>query len=405
MNDELLEELFAAYYDARKNKRNTINALKFELHYERNLFELYQELIERSYDISRSICFINFDPVQREIFAADFRDRIIHHLLFNWINPLFDRTFIVDSYSCRKNKGTHYGIKRIRRFISQCSSNYTKDCFIMKLDIEGYFMKMDRDILFDKIIKPINQKKAIIKDYELVKYLLTKIIYNDPTKNCIVRGKEKDWNGLPASKSLFCSEENKGLPIGNLTSQLFGNIYLNEFDHFVKNKLGIKYYGRYVDDMVMIHEDRNYLLECRGKINRYLKSNLELNLHPRKFYLQHYKKGVQFLGVFIKPYRIYIGKRCKTNFYKTINYWNKKLMMSKSVLPTKELKTFRANINSYLGLLVHYKTYYLRRQMLFKVLKKDYLKSYIDFDLSLTKIILKKDCNNFDKFLCRAEDL
>jgi len=376
----LLEDLFTAYYDARKNKRNTINALRFEINYETKLFELYEDLINRKYEISKSICFVNFEPVQREIFAADFRDRIIHHLVFNYINPVFDKTFINDSYSCRKNKGTHYGIKRIRRFISQCSENYTKDCYIMKLDIEGYFMMMDRGILYDKIIATLDIKKELFPDYDLTKYLLQKIIFNDPTKNCIIRGRKSDWNGLPDSKSLFCMEENQGLPIGNLSSQLFGNIYLNGFDHFVKNDLGIRYYGRYVDDIVLIHRGKGYLLECRERIRKHLRNKLLLTLHPNKFYLQHYSKGVDFLGVYIKPFCVYIGKRCKTNIYKKLNNYDK-------VKNSDDKKIFRSQLNSYLGIMRHYSTYNLRKKCI-GILKETGLSSVFYSDNALNKVVI-----------------
>lgn len=389
MQNILLEDLFTAYFDARKNKRNTINALAFELNYESNLFQLYEDIKERRYEIAKSICFINFDPVQREIFAADFRDRIVHHLVFNYINPIFDKTFINDSYSCRKNRGTHYAIKRMKRFISQCSSNYTNDCYIMKLDIEGYFMMMDKDILYDKIIKVLNEnEKELLCKFELIKYLLQKIIFNDPTANCIIKGKSTDWKGLPESKSLFCADENKGLPIGNLTSQLFGNIYLSDFDHFVKNELGIKYFGRYVDDFVLIHHDKNYLLESREKIRKYLKNKLSLTLHPKKFYLQHYKKGMAFLGVYIKPFRVYIGKRCKTNFYNKIEYWNDKMIGMNREINSEEKMLFRSNINSYLGLLKHYSTFNLRKKLIKAKLDKS-LKFYFHYPNSLGKIIIK----------------
>jgi hypothetical protein len=388
MENNLIEDLFTAYFDARKNKRNTINALAFELQYESNLFKLYYEINERNYKISESICFINFDPVQREIFAADFRDRIVHHLVFNYINPIFDKTFINDSYSCRKKRGTHYGINRIRRFISQCSKNYTNDSYIMKLDIEGYFMRMDREILYQKITDVLKQKRNnLTYDINLLEYLLQKIIFNDPTINCKIRGKKSDWEGLPESKSLFCAEENKGLPIGNLTSQLFGNIYLNDFDHFVKDELKIKYYGRYVDDCVLIHQNKDYLLECREKIRNCLKNRLFLTLHPKKFYIQHYSKGVQFLGVYIKPYCIYAGKRCKTNFYKKISDWNDKIEIAKGELSEDQKIEYRSNINSYLGLMKNYNTYKLRKKVLSKSINNSFVK-YLIIPDSLNKIIL-----------------
>jgi hypothetical protein len=142
--DQLLFDLFRAYYDARRNKRNTINQLRFELNLEKNLFALYREIKERTYAIRPSIAFIVFEPVQREIFAADFRDRVVHHLVVNYLEPLYEPVLIMDSCSCRKGKGTLFGVNRVKRFMQACSDNYTRDCYILKLDIKGYFMSMSR---------------------------------------------------------------------------------------------------------------------------------------------------------------------------------------------------------------------------------------------------------------------
>jgi retron-type reverse transcriptase len=135
--DKIILDLFQAYFDARKNKRNTINALAFEKHFEANVFSLCDEILENRYEPKPSICFIVDKPVKREIFAADFRDRVVHHFICNYIFPVFEKVFINDSYSCRKGKGTHYGIKRIGHFIRSCSQNYTSDCYILKLDINS----------------------------------------------------------------------------------------------------------------------------------------------------------------------------------------------------------------------------------------------------------------------------
>jgi len=159
-------------------------------------------------------------------------------------------------------------------------------------------------------------------DKDLILYLIKKIVFNDPTKNCQVKGKREDWVGLPKSKSLFFAKKDKGFPIGNLTSQLFGNIYLDDFDHFVKEKLKIKHYGRYVDDMIFVHADKKYLQSIIPKVRSYLQEKLSLTLHPKKIYFQHYVKGVKFLGTYILPHRIYIDKRTKKNLYDKIKYWN-----------------------------------------------------------------------------------
>jgi len=382
--DYLLVDLFRAYFDARKNKRNTINALSFELHFERNLFELYDEIVAHAYEPKPSICFIVNKPVKREIFAADFRDRVVHHLLYNYIAGIFDNTFINDSYSCRKLKGTHYAIKRVDHFIRSCSLNYSVDCYILKLDIKGYFMAMNKELLCRKIEATLARKWSRIRcDRELLQELINKTIFCDPANNCIIKCKSGDWDELPITKSLFHSSEGCGLPIGNLTSQLFANIYLNEFDHFVKRELCIRYYGRYVDDIILVHRDREHLKRCIPKIRKKLKHEYKLELHPDKIYLQHYSKGVKYLGVMIKPRRIYIARRTKGNFYEAIIKHN--VIAEKRVPSDKERKEFVSTMNSYLGLLRHYKTFKMRKMMFKNRLSPEWWK-YVHTNCEFTKV-------------------
>jgi RNA-directed DNA polymerase len=357
------EDLFAAYYDCRRNKRNSRSAMEYESSYESNLLQLHEKIINGNYKPAPGFCFIIKKPVKREVFAPAFRDRVVHHLLYNYLSPIFEKTFIHDSYSCRKGKGTHYGIKRVDHFIRSCSDNYRKNCYILKLDIKGYFMSIDRALLFDKLKSVLlNQKQNPEFGVNLVLYLLEKVIFNDPTTNCIVKGKKTDWDGLPASKSLFHAGYQKGLPIGNLTSQLFGNVYLNDFDHFVKRDLGIRYYGRYVDDFVLIHSDKCYLNRLIPIITEYLSKKLHLTLHPDKVYLQHFSKGVKFLGAFIKPHRAYVANRIKGNFYEAIKKQSALAIHHKP--DAEERAAFRSVMNSYLGIMKHYKTYKLRKRMI-----------------------------------------
>lgn len=322
MPSNLLNDLFRAYFDARKHKRKTAGALRFEMDYEAEIFKLYDEIVSGTYKIAPSVCFISFQPVKREIFAGDFRDRIVHHLLFNYLNPLCERLFIHDSYSCRAGKGTTCGIRRAKHFIRSCSENYRKDCYVLKLDISGYFMSIDRRILFKKIEKLLDRSRSEIDfDRDLILELVRKVIFNDPTRNCVIKGERKDWIGLPRSKSLFFSVKESGLPIGNLTSQLFANLYLDDFDHFIKSKLGCRYYGRYVDDLFFVHQSKLFLLALFPALGGYLRSRLSLRLHPKKIYLQHFRHGVAFLGVFILPYRTYLKNRTKGNIHKKMEKW------------------------------------------------------------------------------------
>jgi len=399
----LLPDLFRAYYDARSNKRNTINQLQFEINYESNLIQLAQEINDRTYQLKPSICFIIKDPVQREIFAADFRDRVVHHLIYNYISPIFERVFINDAYSCRKEKGTSYGINRLQHFIRSCSENYTKDCYVLKLDIKGYFMAINKQILFEKIKTTLEKFRYRIKekeinwndtfDYQTTMYLIEKVLFNNPIEGCIIKGERLDWDGLPASKSLFHSLAGCGLPIGNLTSQLFSNVYLNEFDHFIKCQLKCHYYGRYVDDFVIVHKNKEYLRNLIPVISDNLLSTLQLTLHPKKIYLQHYKNGIKFLGTIIKQHRTYIGNRTKGNLYLAINQWNNYTVSNQEMeLEYIELLRFASSINSYLGCMKHYATYKLRKEIICKNMSS-VLWKYVYF-CNRDKLVIKKKYRN-----------
>ena len=273
--EQLRNDLFRAYEDARKNKRNTIAQLEFEKDAEHNLIELYHELLDGSYVPGKSICFLTHFPVLREVFASQFRDRVVHHLLFNYIAPIFEKTFIYDSYSCRKEKGTLFGVERLEHHIRSCTNNYTHTAYILKLDIQGYFMSINKNILYgiiyNKLMKQWEEKGKNCnipgKNPEFILFLVESIIFKDHTLDCEVMGNKKEWMLLPASKSLFCQPKGIGLPIGDLTSQLFSNIYLNEFDNMIKRRFKIRHYGRYVDDFYVVHQPlylqyRSYQRAC-----------------------------------------------------------------------------------------------------------------------------------------------
>ncbi len=364
----LLLALFRAYFDARKNKRSTANALAFEDNYEQKLFALCEDIIHRRYVIGRSICFIVQKPVKREVFAADFRDRIVHHLLFNYLNPIFEPHFIADSYSCRKGKGTSAGIRRLQHFIRSCSENHAKECYILKLDIQGYFMSMDKNILYTKIEREVREAQRIDFDVDTVLYLTRLVIFNDPTKNFVAKSRREDWVGLPKSKSLFFAPSGTGFPVGNLTSQLFSNIYLNDFDHYIREELGIERYGRYVDDMVFVGTDQEALKSLVPRVRDYLCTNLGLTLHPKKIYLQKAFRGVNFLGTYIKPWRTYVGRRTKRNLYARLGEWNARVQ--EGGMNEEVLVGFLASINSYLGMLRHYDTFKLRSKAAARVCRR-----------------------------------
>lgn len=317
----LYKELYKAYMEARKGKRGTADEHVFEMNEMENLLNLRDSIMDRTYEPSRGIAFVTRKPVIREIFAAPFRDRVVHHFLFNMVGDWWDRRLIYDCYSCRKNKGTWFGVYRAAEHIRKASQNYTRKTYVVKLDIKGYFMSLPRQALFERVIWGLDRQMPEKNElYKTLRFLWGKVIFDDPTINVAKKGKRRDWKDLPKSKSLFSQKPGKGIVIGNLSSQLLSNIYLDRLDRYVTMNLGYKHYGRYVDDFYIIATEEEYE-KVKGdikKIEKFLKDELELTLHPNKRYLQDASKGMAFLGTVIYPGRIVAGKRVVKNFRKGV---------------------------------------------------------------------------------------
>lgn len=313
----LLHQLTLAYCDARKGKRRSRDERRFEAHAMENLVILRDDIIHRRYAPSRGIAFVTTKPVLREIFAAPFRDRIVHHFLYNMVAGWWDKKFIYDSYSCRKGKGTLLGIKRLEHHIRSVSRNYTRKAYVIKLDISGYFMSLPRKGLYDLVREGAKVQYAERDDMkDLVCYLWEKIIFDDPVKGVKRRPPLSRWDKLPKNKSLFGQPPGKGIVIGNLSSQLLSNIYLDRLDKYVMYELGYRHYGRYVDDFYMVVTEEEYAQAKKDikKIEEFLRG-IGLTLHPKKRHIQEVQKGVEFLGVVVYPYHTVMGKRFKRNFY------------------------------------------------------------------------------------------
>ena len=280
------ENLLSAYQKARKCKRYKRNIVDFGFFLESNILKLQRELITESYIPSSYVCFTVFDPKTRKVAAPAFRDRVLQHSLVARIEPLFESRFIYDSYACRKNKGTHFGLRRIKKFLQATRSIYGKDqpIYCLRMDIEKYFASISWDILLSIVNKTVPCEKT--------KKLIEKII----TKHTCF-----DINGrlISAPDDVVKPDRRQGIPIGNLTSQLFANIYLNELDHFVKETLHLKWYARYMDDFLVIHPDKNYLKQTKADIKLFLEYKLHLRLHPKKVIIQNVKNGIPFVGYLI----------------------------------------------------------------------------------------------------------
>jgi len=292
-----IDNLLDAWKEFLKGKRNKKDVQEFQFNLMDNILQLHRDLVDYTYKHGGYECFKINDPKSRIIHKASVRDRLLHHAVYRILYPLFDKTFISDSFSCRNNKGTHKAIKKFKEFVYIVSKNNTTPCWILKCDIKKFFASIDQNIL-------INILERRILDRETINLL----------------------------KEIILSFKPNGLPLGNLTSQLLANIYLNEFDQFVKHKLRIKYYIRYADDFVIFSQDRKYLEKLITIIKLFLEKELKLILHPDKVYIKTIYSGLDFLGwVCFYDHRV-LRRASRTRMFKKVN---------------------STNLSSYLGLLGH----------------------------------------------------
>lgn len=363
--EQLLDDLYDAYYDARKHKSSKPYVKRFEENLDENLKELCNELYYRRYKPLPSSCFIVTEPKKREVFAAEFIDRIVHHLYYNYTHKIYERTFIHDTYSCIKGRGTHFGVKRLQGHIRKESQNYTVPCHAMYGDIRGYFMHIVRIRLLNicmktldkmsmhKISKYREERWKDVVDMEFVGYLTCEIVMLNPINGCVLIGSPSEWDDLPHDKSLYFTPEGCGLPIGNLTSQLFSNVYLNEFDQFVKRELKCCHYARYVDDFRIVCTEKARLLEMVPKIKVFLSVQLGLSFHEGKMKITSVWHGVEFLGAWLKPHRIYTSHEAVV-----------RIRMKLHVLARGSREKWYGALNSYCGVLSHWNNFNLRKKLL-----------------------------------------
>lgn len=340
-----LKKLYRAYHDCRKNKRNTVSAIKFELDLENNIFDLRKRLSDRSYRPGRAICFAVENPTIREIFAADFSDRVIHHLLVNEIINMGERAFIDCSFACRIGKGTHKAVAKLKSFLRKASENEKREIFYAQMDISGFFMAINHEKLYQILERMVSRQKKSEKWKNEILWLAKIIIFHKPTKNYVLKGDIELFKKVPPRKSLFHSPPDSGLPIGNYSSQVFANLYLNELDQFIKRKLKAKYYVRYVDDLIILSGNINKLSEFQERIDGFLRTSLGLKLGRKKTKIQNANRGIDFLGYFIKPAGTMVRRR-------VVGVFKNKLFVAKK-LEALEIEKQKTNLlsmlNSYFG--------------------------------------------------------
>jgi RNA-directed DNA polymerase len=336
-----LELLLRAYQDCRKHKRNTQSALAFEQDLERNLWSLHQEIIDGSYTPGRSICFVITRPKPREVWAADFRDRIVHHLLYNHAAPKFYARFIADSCACIPGRGTLYAAKRLEGKVRSITQNWSRPAYYLKLDLENFFLRINKPILRDLLARHIADPWWM--------NLAETVVFHDPRQNFELRGDPRQLEKVPPYKRLTSQPSHLGLPIGNLSSQFFANVYLDVLDQFIKHGLRCKHYIRYVDDFVLLHESPQWLNEAKAAIEALLQDKLAARINPSKTILQPVDRGIDFVGQVIKPWRRVARKRTLNDALSRV-----------STIPADELYE---TANSYFGLLRQSKSHHSRTRL------------------------------------------
>ncbi len=306
------ENLLEAWKEFVRGKRKRIDVQEFQLRLFEHIQQLHTDLKHTLYRHGHYTPFKINDPKPRDIHKALVRDRLLHHALYRKLYPFFDRTFIADSYSCRNDKGTHRAFHRFDDFAYRASCGHTKTVWVLKCDVKKFFASIDHSILFEIIGRYVSDKNII--------WLIREIV-----------------------GSFHSTRDGVGLPLGNLTSQLFVNIYMNEFDQFVKHKLKAKWYIRYADDFVILHQDENWLERILLETQCLLNEKLCLILHPQKISIKTFASGVDFLGwVHFSTHRV-LRTATKKRMFRNIE-------MKKQ---SNDAEKLRATVQSYKGMLSH----------------------------------------------------
>lgn len=330
------ENLYNAYLEARKSKRYRRDVLKFSANLEENLIEIQNELIYRTYRVGKYHEFYIYEPKKRLIMALPFRDRVVQWAIYRVLNPIYNKTFISHSYACRVGKGTHKAVNRLQYWLRKADRKPDK-WYFLKLDISKYFYRIDHKILF-KILK--NK----IKDKNLLQLLKT-IINSEDTKF-----------GLPLWTEPGETERigDKGIPIGNLTSQLFANIYLNELDQYIKYELHLHYIIRYMDDIIILESDKKKLHKYKNLIETFLNEKLKLNLN-KKTAIRPITLGIEFVGFRIWPTHRKLKRGTAKKIKKRLGYFKK--AYSRGYITLNGIKP---SMQSYLGIMEHFNSYHFR---------------------------------------------
>lgn len=329
-----IDNFLLAWQEFIKGKKSRLDVLDFSLDLIDNILQLHHDLANQTYQHGGYKSFYITDPKLRHIHKASVRDRLIHHAVYRQLYPLFDKAFIADSYSCRVGKGTHMAVIRLRDFANKASKNNTGSGWTLKCDIKKFFASINHNMLLSILREYIDDEKLTRLLGEIIGSFLT------PGKLGI------------------------GLPLGNLTSQLFVNVYMNKFDQFMKHKLKTKHYIRYADDFVIADSSPEYLKNLIQPIADFLKTKLNLELHPQKIQIRKFRQGIDFLGYVILPHYTILRTKTKKRMFRKIKLNREKL--NKGLILEE---SFNQSLQSYYGMLKHCQGHKIKIEIERKLLK------------------------------------
>ena len=353
--DISFKSIVEAYEDCLSKKRGSLDFLRYLQEYQTDLYKLWEEIACGIYNPDHSKSFIRSWPVYREIFAAEFRDRIVHHWWARIVNPMFEQRHNEIgnvAKNCRKGQGQLVAVKEIAAML-----NEHPDWWVGHFDIEAFFISIDKDLLYEML--DILIRDSYEGNIDTLLYITQKLVFYAPQENAEKIGPARLWAKVPKHKSLFARPKNKGCAIGNLPSQLCCNFIGSVLDYYIVCVKKINLYVRFSDDIFMMLPTREAFDELLPDMRKFLKEQLLLKMHPNKVYIQPAKRGVMYVGAMILPGRTYISNRTRGRMYDKLNYYNALAEEGKAV---EYLEKFVQSMNSYLGMTVHHCAYNVRKK-------------------------------------------
>ena len=390
--DDFLSLVFAAFEDCCRHKRTSKACIDYCEIAAEDLPVLAYELYTGTYEPGVSTCFLVKYPKYREVFAACFRDRIVHHFLYLLLNPLFEARFVAQgnvSFNCRKGFGTLAAQRAAFDAIRQATDNYRVKAWVYRGDLVSFFMSIDKRILWAKM-EPFVRETYKGKYMDILLNITRIVVFHCPEKLCVFNTDTAEWaKHVEKHKSLFGNDDYHGMPIGNLTTQIFANFLLSYFDDYViawmqSHDLPV-YYTRFVDDFVIVCRAKHLLSQMIKDLRLYLQADLQIRLHADKFHFQPASHGMMFVGAYLKNHRMYLSNRTFARFEERVHGFNA-MLENKQTITYADIRRIEQVINSYLGFCKDKRTYARRRQLLLKFGLTFYQYLYIDGHYERVKI-------------------